>query len=176
MNETEISQPRPGLGKSVTRGTDQQFPVGIVNQHQNSWPPVGKRVVRGRKWKEGGSEPVGCRSVGEPFLDPDFPPSGGYSLHSQKTRSVKVLRASSRKRARVSITHHPDSGKAFYFSEHQLSSCEHRASYKVRPTKIAEGYNKWLACHYVLVTSKRNLFSPVSNLTLLGSGKEGFGF
>lgn len=91
-------------------------------------------------------------------------------------QSIKVLRASSRKRARVSITHHPDSGKAFYFSEHQLSSCEHRASYKVRPTKITEGYNKWLACHYVLVTSKRNLFFPVSNLTLLGSGKEGFGF
>lgn len=23
----------------------QQFPVGIVNQHQNPWPPVGKMVV-----------------------------------------------------------------------------------------------------------------------------------
>lgn len=29
--------------------TDQQFPVGVVNQHKNSWPPAGKMVVSSRE-------------------------------------------------------------------------------------------------------------------------------
>lgn len=27
----------------------QQFPVGIINQHQNPWPPVGKVAVSSRE-------------------------------------------------------------------------------------------------------------------------------
>lgn len=94
--------------KECHGGTDQQFPVGIINQHQNSWPPVGKRVVRGRKWKEGGSEPVGCRSVEEPFLLTSHQVEATVCIVRKAGQTIRVLRASSRKGARVSITHHPD--------------------------------------------------------------------
>lgn len=106
INEKEITQPgqnrtqgfptgaekagpgRAGPGKAgagvVSVGwchwsTDQQFPVGIINQHQDSWSPVGKRVMRSRKQKVGGSV-CGVQKCGGTFPS-DFPTSESHSLH-----------------------------------------------------------------------------------------------
>lgn len=64
----------------------QQFPVGIVNQHKNSWPPVGKMVVSSRERRAGGQRlrHLDCRSV-VGALPPEvpvkgLPGSGGNSL------------------------------------------------------------------------------------------------
>ena len=63
-------------GRAVPRGTDQQFPVGIVNQHQNPWPPAGETAV-----SSGRERPAPCAAGGRRGLS-----SGGSRQSSPKKR------------------------------------------------------------------------------------------
>lgn len=119
----------------------------------------------------------GLQECGGTF-PPDFPPSGGYSLHSKKTRSDNQGLEGIFKKMSKGQHHLPPRLQARHFTSLSISFHHVKTEPIIRsaPQRSLRDITKWLACHYVLVTSKRNLFIPVSNLTLLGSGKKGFGF
>lgn len=123
-------------GRAVPRGTDQQFPVGIVNQHQNPWPPAGETAVS--SGRAGEASPVRGGRAARPFLW-RFPPK----LSQEAEATLQVQRnpvGSSRSPMENGCQchyHTPDLGPLFCSPEHPFPSLR-RGDLLCLPHKLCE--------------------------------------